>query len=115
MWFFKALGGIYIGVGTTPDTLIIRPQRTEELSFVRCSRMFRNGEAYCIRRTENGTSHYDIGLPRDTRVTVELDVYSAKCILINGKTLDETTLSVRRDGDTLRINANGGYIHAIVG
>ena len=115
VWFFKALGGIYVGLDTTPDALLIRPWAVGELAYVKCSRSFPNGEAYCIRKTENGVTHYDIGLPWNMEATIELDIHDARCIILNGKPLDETTLSVKRDGGTLRISANGGYIHAIVG
>ena len=111
VWFFKALGGIYLGLESTPEEIVIRPQAVKLLDRVSCRRSFVSGEAESSWYRLEDRICYDITLPWNMEARVEIRVGDADRITVNGRELDRCGMRAEQEGDLLRIFSNGGYMH----
>ncbi len=115
VWFFKALGGIEIGLEDDEEVLTIAPAVPDNLVFVSCHRKFRTGDVISNWRKLAGELHYDITIPWNTRARIEIAVSEpdAEKVSVNGKILSQSALAYRFEGGKLILESNCGYFHII--
>lgn len=110
--FFKALGGIRLGLGKSSENIVVAPSVPNNLNSVSCSREFRNGTLLSSwYKTENSV-HFDITIPwnTDAKLIIPRLGRDKKNIILNGLPLssyNEVTVSENE----IVINACSGYYH----
>ncbi len=116
VWFFKALGGLQIGLADEDESIVsIAPSVPENLEYVNCQRMMRNGKVACNWRRIANEIHYDIAVPWNTRarIVIPVKVFDVESVFVNGMPLERSDISYNYDGQTLSWESECGYWHIV--
>ncbi len=116
VWFFKALGGISIGLDSDSERLTIEPIVPNSLQYVNCSRIFRTGEVVCNWYKVERELHFDIEIPWNTNATVRIRLNNGvhSQITVNGKPLEKLNLPYQLAQDALLLECTAGYRHIVI-